>query len=177
MENIKNIILSNPTYIWLLVILGIILFVIAIFYREKNIVKKAVYNGIVLAEKKFNSGEGQQKLEFATDYVKQQLPTWLRFLVTKKLIVTIIEFVLDKTSDIFQLDYDVDIIGNEKTVETNFDLNEINKSLKAEIKTSKKINPVEKQDWTGEIYGKIVLDTDFHSNPDVRAEIGFIKKF
>ena len=28
-----------------------------------------------------------------------------------------------------------------------------------------------------ELYGKISVETDFHSDPEVRAEIGFNKKF
>lgn len=142
-EAIKNLILSNPIYMWIAIGIIVILIVLAIIFKEKNIVKKAIYNGIVLAEKEFNSGEGQQKLEFATNYVKEQLPKWLRFIITKKLIVTIIEFVLNKTSDIFQLDYDVDIIGNEKEIRTDVDIDSINKSLKAEVKASKIIGSEE----------------------------------
>lgn len=138
---IKEMIISNPVLMWISI--GIIVFVVimAFVFKEKKLVKKAIYNGIVLAEKEFNSGEGQKKLEFATNYVKEQLPSWLRFIITKKLIITIIEFVLNKTSDIFQLEYDVDIIGNEKEVKTNVDIDTINKNLKAEIEVSKEIKP------------------------------------
>lgn len=138
-EIIKNLILSNSIAMYVAIGVVIVIIILAIVFREKKIVKQAVYNGIVLAEKNFNSGEGQQKLEFATNYVKEHLPSWLSFIISKKMIVTMIEFVLNKTADIFQLDYDVDIFGNEDNVQAKLDIDTVNKSLKAEISTSKQI--------------------------------------
>lgn len=145
LETIKNFILSNSTAT---IVFGIVIILFIIFcfiMREKKVVKQIVYNGIVLAETKFNSGDGQKKLEFATNYIQLQLPKWLSFIISKSLIVTMIEFVLNKTSDIFQLDYTVDIIGNDDVkIDPKINIDNINKKIDAEITVSKPIGDVKK---------------------------------
>lgn len=81
--------------------------------RSSPIVKTIVTNAIIDAEQKFNSGEGQQKLQYATIAIQAGLPFILKFFFSKRMIVTIIESTLNKVSDVFELDKKVDIIGNE----------------------------------------------------------------
>ncbi|MGL6130232.1 MAG: hypothetical protein ACRCZ9_01290 [Fusobacteriaceae bacterium] len=67
-------------------------------------------------ERVFNSGQGQEKLEFATMVIKSKLPSIASVFVTKRMIVSMIETTLNKVAKTFEVDKIVDIVGNENTV-------------------------------------------------------------
>lgn len=65
------------------------------------------------AEQYFNSGEGQKKLDFAVKYIQDKLPKILKPFISKKLIVSIIEHLLNKGLQHMGSEEKIDIKGNE----------------------------------------------------------------
>lgn len=95
--NIVELFISFPIYIKIIISICIIcIFVCLFIFRSNLIIKKITKNAIILAETKFNSGEGQQKLEYAVNYIQNKLPFILKFIITKKILINIIEITLQK---------------------------------------------------------------------------------
>lgn len=65
------------------------------------------------AEVSLNSGEGQKKLEYAVSYIQNKLPKLLKPFLTKKIIVSIIESLLNKGLQHMGSNDKIDIKGNE----------------------------------------------------------------
>lgn len=97
------------------VIGGIIIFILILLFifRESKIVIEIVGKAIVEAEDKLNGEEGQKKLDYAVLKVQEKLPKILKPLVTKSIIVSIIEIMLKFMNDAFKLNKEIDIKGNE----------------------------------------------------------------
>lgn len=96
--------------------IGVILLIILIsifIYRKSKYVIRIVGDAIVEAEKKLNSSSGQERLDFAVERIKQQLPYILKPFMTKRILVSIIEFMLNFMNDAFKTGKIVDIQGND----------------------------------------------------------------
>ena len=97
-------------------IIGVILVaivVLLILFRETKQVVEIVGYAIVEAEKACNSKKGQEKLDYAVKRVQDRLPKILSIFISKYIIVSIIEFMLNFIGKAFKVNKTVDIIGNE----------------------------------------------------------------
>lgn len=113
MEHLK-LFLSNLTLNDYAYIIGaVLIIVLVIVFRESKYVIKLVGDSIVQAEKQLNSEDGQKRLEFAVTQVQQKLPVILKPFVTKYMIVSMIETMLNFMNDAFKLGKTIDIKGNE----------------------------------------------------------------
>lgn len=108
-------ILSNFTVVdYILVALAIIMIILAVVFRESKYVIKIVGEAIVEAEKKLNSESGQKRLEYAVERIEDQLPYLLKPFMTKRILVSIIEFMLNFMNDAFKTGKTIDIKGNDE---------------------------------------------------------------
>ena len=158
------------------VIIGCIGVGLLIIYLNRRIpvVKRLVESAVIEAERNFNSGEGQLKLEYAVNSIKLRLPFVLRFLVTKSVIVTLIESTLNRISNTFDLDIEVDIKGNDGTkIHTKIDLN----IGDTEVNTIYMDTPKDKLNkGETEVYGGVKVTTDWKDKPKSSVEVGLRKK-
>lgn len=165
-DYIKSLDNASIGLILLFIIMGIVVFV----KRESKVVQRIVLDVVLEAERKFNTKEGQLKLEYAVRQLKLKVPTVLRFLITKHMLVTLIEYVLNKFAYIMRVEATVDIIGNDEakiiipTVEVKKDSATIS------------IGKIHDKKSDFDIYGAIKTDTDWKSNPKTSIEVGFTKK-
>lgn len=93
--------------------LGVLVIVLIFIFKESKIVIDTVGNAIVEAETKLNSEDGQKRLEYAVSLVKSRLPKFAGIFITKKMIVSIIELMLNSMNKAFKIEKNVDIKGNE----------------------------------------------------------------
>lgn len=94
----------------IIIIVIFIMFLIFLFIKKQY---KIFIEAIIKAETMLNSGDGQKKLEYAVHYIQSKLPIILKPFMTKKLIVTIIEYLLNKGLQHMGSDNKIDIKGNE----------------------------------------------------------------
>lgn len=94
-------------------IILIILFIIFLIFMFVKKQYKISIEAIRKAETLLNSGEGQKKLDYAVNYIQLKLPIILKPFMTKKLIVSIIEYLLNKGLQHMGSKDTVDIKGNE----------------------------------------------------------------
>lgn len=106
---------------FIIICLMLFLCLVVYFYREKEVIKHLALEAALKAEEAFNSGEGQAKLDYAVEYIKRRLPIYLRFIVTKYVLVTIIEKILIEFAEFFGHKVEINIIGNETTTDVNID--------------------------------------------------------
>lgn len=95
---------------------GAIVTVLSVVVLILLLVKKqySVFIDVIMdVEEKLNSESGQKKLDMAVALIQSKLPCILRVFVTKKLIVTIIEYILNGALKHFKHGERVDIIGND----------------------------------------------------------------
>lgn len=107
METIVNFVQNN----W-----GVILTVLSVLVLILLMIKKqySVFIDVILdVEKKLNSESGQKKLDMAVVSIQSELPAFLKVFITKKLIVTIIEYILNGALKHLKHGGQVDIIGND----------------------------------------------------------------
>ena len=110
-----NIIKAKPT---LAIVIGVVLLIAVILlfvFRETKYVIEIVSTAIIETEKACNSKKGQEKLDYAVAIVKSKLPKIVSIFVSKYIIVTLIEFMLNFLGKAFSLEKKIDIIGNEPT--------------------------------------------------------------
>ena len=92
-----------------LVIIVMVLIIVMVIKKQYGIFIDAIRK----AEVSLNSGEGQKKLDYAVNYIQGKLPIILRPFLTKKVIVSIIEYLLNKGLQHMGATDKVDIKGNE----------------------------------------------------------------
>ncbi len=160
------------------IILGVVTLIFSILYikRSSDIVKKIILEAICEAEGKFNSGEGQQKLEFAVECIRGNLPFIIRLFLTKSTLVTIIEGLLNTISHTFNLDKNVDIKGNDMLFpikEIVIDKKEIGVELDTRSKSEIKETSIESDT---ELYANVKAKTDWKDNTETSVEVGIKKK-
>lgn len=73
-----------------LVIIGIIL----LYKYKREALKAAAYYIVVQAEENFISGQGKEKLQYAIKELKKKIPWYLAWIISEKLIISLIEDVL-----------------------------------------------------------------------------------
>lgn len=152
-----------------------ILFLLCLYFlREKKIVRQIIINAICEAEVRFNSGEGQAKLDFATEQIKKKLPKYLSFIISKSVIIAFIEYFLNKGLQLVKCEKKIDIKGNEdlEFIE-KIDLNLNEKDNSVELNYNK---PQDMKEDKAEIYGSLKVKTDWHNNPNTTIEVGIKKK-
>ncbi|MGL5960696.1 MAG: hypothetical protein ACRCZ0_01905 [Cetobacterium sp.] len=129
--------------------------------RTSPVVKNIVSTAIIEAEKAFNGGQGQEKLEFAVIVIRSRLPRIVSVFVTKRMLVSMIEVTLNKIAKTFEINKVVDIVGNEDRVRIDVD-------AVVEKEVVKKDN--------GEVYASLKNNTDWKDNTNTSIEVGFKKK-
>lgn len=97
----------------------VILFLL--YKYRKEYLNVLAYYAVVQAEQLYKSGEGQKKLEYAVNYVKNRLPWWLSWLISINVIKNIIEKVLASLQSIFKgaKEKQLAIIDNIRTYGVN----------------------------------------------------------
>lgn len=83
-----------PILIIALVLLLIVTVVVAFQYAKvKGLdgIRENVYQLILKAEHKYNSGEGKQKLQWVVQQARGLLPKWLQFFISEAMLMKIIQ--------------------------------------------------------------------------------------
>lgn len=164
---ILNFLKSIDIGSWVILI-TLVLIVIGLYVKRSSLyVKEIVANAIIEAEKHFNSGQGQLKLQFAVTKIRASLPLILRVFITHSMLVNMIEATLNKISCTFELNRKVDIIGNEVAIPKKI----IIEKDSIEIDT-REIRP----DSDVEVYANVKAKTDWKDNTETSVEVGFKKK-
>ena len=113
MQGIKLFLSALTTQDYVTLGLGVLVIVLLFIFRESKIVIDTIGNAIVEAETKLNSEDGQKRLDYAVTLVQNKLPTFAKIFITKKMIVSLIELMLNSMNKAFKIDKTVDIKGNE----------------------------------------------------------------
>ena len=75
-----------------IIIIMIVAFVAYICYQIKSKgLRKATIDFIVEAEKQFQQGENQEKLEYVLEALYVLMPGWMRLFITKSVVISFIE--------------------------------------------------------------------------------------
>lgn len=165
-EYVKSLDKASIGLIILFVIMGVIVFI----KRESKLVQQSVLSVILEAERKFNTKEGQLKLDYVVKELKLKVPTILRFLITKHMLVSLIEYLLNKFAHLMKVSAEVDITGND-----DIKIKVPRVEVKDDIITAT-VGKATKKSSDFEIYGAIKTETDWRSNPKTSIEVGFEKK-
>lgn len=84
--------------ILVLIIVGIIL----LYKYKREALKAAAYYIVVQAEENFISGQGKEKLQYAIKELKKKIPWYLAWIISEKLIISLIEDVLTGLQSTFK---------------------------------------------------------------------------
>lgn len=117
MQQIKLYLDSLTVQDYAVFCLGLIVVVLVFVFREIKGVVDIVGKAIVEAETKLNGEEGQKKLDYAVTQIQAHLPVFAKPFVTKSMLVTLIENMLNSMNDYFKIEREIDIKGNEDTGE------------------------------------------------------------
>lgn len=86
-----------------IVIIVLVVGIIFLLHKyKKEYLGVVAYYVVIQAEQMYKSKEGQQKLEFAVQYVKDKLPWWIRWLVSINAIKKAIEYALSTLQGVFK---------------------------------------------------------------------------
>lgn len=109
----------NKETLLLIGVLGLVIIGTILLYKYKReALKAAAYYIVVQAEENFISRQGKEKLQYAIKELKKKIPWYLAWIISEKLIISLIEDVLTGLQSTFKG-------AKEKQ------LNVINKVLKA----------------------------------------------
>lgn len=90
----------------ILIVVGVIIAIIGILFLiykyKKEYLGVVAYYAVIQAEQMYKSKQGQQKLEYAVNYVKQKLPWWIRWLISINAIKKAIEYALSTLQGVFK---------------------------------------------------------------------------
>lgn len=116
-QQLLNYLQTFSTTDWVIGAICLLLMALILLLRQYQACRDLVESAVRTAESKFNSGEGQQKLDYAISYIIQYSPKYIKWLITKEslkpFLVTCIEKVLAEISSSFGNNNPVDIKGNE----------------------------------------------------------------
>lgn len=149
----------NKETLLLIGVLGLVIIGIILLYKYKReALKAAAYYIVVQAEENFISRQGKEKLQYAIKELKKKIPWYLAWIISEKLIISLIEDVLTGLQSTFKG-------AKEKQI------NVINKVLEAAT-TGQDIVKVTKQmeqdvNSKGYIEGFIEGRTDFKDNSSI----------
>lgn len=110
-----NIIKTRPILAIIVCVVLLIAVILLFVFRETKYAIEIVSNAIIETEKACNSKKGQEKLDYAVTIVKSKLPKIISVFISKRIIVTLIEFMLNFLGKAFSIEKKIDIIGNEQT--------------------------------------------------------------
>lgn len=172
---IINMVKSVDILSWV-ILFTLVMVVIGLYIKRTSpYVKEIVKSAVIDAERHFNSGQGQLKLKFATEKIRQSLPLVLRVFITHRMIVTMIEITLNKISHTFELDTVVDIIGNEDMVHKKINIQNTDEVSEIEISLNQR-KPEIVEESKAEVYASLRAKTDWRDNTETSVEVGFKKK-
>ena len=113
MQEIIGYIKLHPTISIIIIAIVVLIFILLYIFRETKAVIEIVGNAIVETEKVCNTEKGQAKLDYAVKEIRARLPKIVSIFITKSVLVSLIEFMLNFIGKAFKVDKKVDIIGNE----------------------------------------------------------------
>lgn len=114
LEQLKMFMSALTTQDYVTFGLGVVIIILLFIFKETKTVMNVVGKAIVDAETKLNGEEGQKRLDYAIAQVQNNLPVFVKPFVTKYLIVTLIENMLNFMNGAFKIERKVDIKGNEE---------------------------------------------------------------
>lgn len=162
------------------VILLVCVIILVIFYIKRNSknIRDIVNNALIETETYLNSSEGQRKIENGITIAKFKLPFIVKLFITKRVVITIIEIIMNKISLIFRTGKEIDIIGNEDSLLDNVkkDIEFSGDSMNINFK--KGTSPKEEIESNGNntIYAELNAETDWHGKPKTTVTVGVKKK-
>lgn len=93
----------NKETLLLIGVLGLVIIGIILLYKYKREALKAVaYYIVIQAEENFISGQGKEKLQYAIKELKKKIPWYLAWIISEKLIISLIEDVLTGLQNTFK---------------------------------------------------------------------------
>lgn len=93
----------NKETLLLIGLLGLVIIGIILLYKYKReALKAAAYYIVVQAEENFISGQGKEKLQYAIKELKKKIPWYLAWIISEKLIISLIEDVLTGLQSTFK---------------------------------------------------------------------------
>ena len=96
--------MTTTTIIAIIVIAALIAVgaVLYLYLKEKSLdeIRADVYLLFLEAEHAFESGEGQQKMDYVIYKARDMLPSWLQFFITDELLRKIIQCWFDAVKDL-----------------------------------------------------------------------------
>lgn len=96
--------------------------------------------------------------------------------ITHRVTITIIESTLNKISHTFNIDREVDIIGNDSIISKKVEIDKKSMQTTMEIKTNNLIQNTMNNSDT-ELYASLKAKTDWKDNTETSVEVGFKKGF
>lgn len=113
--------MTKETFIIIAAIILAIVILFLLYKYKKEYLQILCYYAVIQAEELYKSGEGQKKLEYAVNYVKNRLPWWLSWLISINVIKNIIEKVLASLQSTFKASKEkqLAIIDNIRTYGVN----------------------------------------------------------
>lgn len=151
-----------------LIVIAVIILVIGIIFLiykyKREYLNVLAYYAVVQAEQLYKSKQGQEKLSFAIQSIKNSLPWWFSWLISEKLIRATIEQVLSNLQSTFKSSKykQLAIIDNIRTYGVND--TRLNK-LQCEINSN------------GYVEGYVEARTDLKGNKNVVGGIRAGAKF
>lgn len=96
-----------------IVVLIVVSLILLYVFRGTKQVIDIVGKVIIEVETSCNTEKGQQKLDMAVTKIRERLPKFISIFITKSMLVSIIEFMLNILGKAFSLEKQIDIKGNE----------------------------------------------------------------
>lgn len=138
----------------ILVIIGIVL----LYKYKREALKAAAYYIVVQAEENFISGQGKEKLQYAIKELKKKIPWYLAWIISEKLIISLIEDVLTGLQNTFKRVKEKQINVINKVLEaatTGQDIVKITKQMEQDVNSK------------GYIEGFVEGRTDFKGDSNI----------
>lgn len=70
-----------------------------IYLCKKNGIKKIALEAILKAEEQYNTKTGQERFEYAVDFVYNKLPDFVKAILPKEIVLNIIKNIVQQTFD------------------------------------------------------------------------------
>lgn len=110
--------MNRETILFCVVILVVIVITILLYKYKKEALRAAAYYVVVQAEEHFISGQGKEKLQYAIKELKKKIPWYLAWIISEKLIISLIEDVLEGLQETFKSSKEKQLTIVNKILET-----------------------------------------------------------
>lgn len=149
----------NRETIFLIGVLGLVIVGIILLYKYKReALKAAAYYIVIQAEENFISGQGKEKLQYAIKELKKKIPWYLAWIISEKLIISLIEDVLTGLQNTFKgvKEKQINVINKVlKAATTGQDIVKVTKQMEQDVNSK------------GYIEGFIEGRTDFKGDSNI----------